>query len=57
MVANLKKYIDQFSSGWISYLSPSNLKDVKDKCLILKKEFEEKHGIKNGVVRVVSKRA
>jgi hypothetical protein len=56
MYGNLKKYIDQFSSGWISYLAPANMKDVKDKCLILKKEFEEKHDIKSGTVRVVSRR-
>ena len=56
MYGNLKRYIDQFSSGWISYLSPANMKDVKENCLILKKEFEEKHNIKTGNVRVVSKR-
>ncbi len=56
MVGNLKKYIDQFSSGWISYLAPANMKEVKEKCLILKKEFEEKNDIKSGTVRVVSKR-
>ncbi len=57
MYGNLKKYIDQFSSGWIAYLSPTNLKDVKEKCLILKKEFEDKHEIKSGTVKVSSKRA
>lgn len=56
MYGNLKKYIDQFSSGWIAYLAPASMKDVKDKCLILKKEFEEKHAIKSGLVKVVSKR-
>lgn len=56
MYGNLKKYIDQFSSGWISYLSPSNMKDVKEKCLYLKKEFEEKNDIRSGVVKVISKR-
>ncbi|HOO09600.1 MAG TPA: hypothetical protein PKW06_06650, partial [Cyclobacteriaceae bacterium] len=56
MYGNLKKYIDQFSSGWISYLSPPNMKDVKEKCLQLKKEFEDKHGIKSGTVKVVAKR-
>lgn len=56
MYGNLKKYIDQFSSGWISYLAPANMKDVKERCLILKKEFEDKHEIKSGTVRVVSKR-
>lgn len=56
MYGNLKKYIDQFSSGWISYLAPANMKDVKDKCLILKREFEEKNEVKSGTVKVVSKR-
>jgi hypothetical protein len=57
MYGNLKKYIDQFSSGWIAYLTPATMKDVKDKCLILKKEFEEKNDIKSGNVKVVSKRS
>jgi hypothetical protein len=57
MYGNLKKYIDQFSSGWISYLAPANMKDVKDKCLVLKKEFEDKNNIKSGVIQVVSKRS
>lgn len=56
MYGNLKRHIDQFSSGWISYLSPANMKDVKEKCKILKKNFEEKHLIKPGTVKVVSKR-
>lgn len=57
MYGNLKKYIDQFSSGWITYLSPSNLKDTKEKCMHIKKEFEEKNEIKSGTVKVISKRA
>jgi hypothetical protein len=57
MIGNLKKYVDQFSSGWIAYLAPANLKDVKDKCLALKKEFEEKNEIKSGTVKVVSRRS
>ena len=56
MYGNLKKYIDQFSSGWIAYLAPVNLKDVKEKCLTIKKEFEEKNDIKSGIVKVASKR-
>lgn len=56
MYGNLKRYIDQFSSGWISYLSPANMKDVKEKCLIIKKDFEEKNEIKSGTVKVVSRR-
>lgn len=57
MYGNLKKYIDQFSSGWITYLAPSNMKDVKEKCMHIKKEFEDKHEIKSGTVKVISKRA
>ncbi len=57
MYGNLKKYIDQFSSGWISYLAPANMKSVKEKCKAFKKEFEEKHQIKSGVVKVVSRRS
>lgn len=53
---NLKRYIDQFSSGWISYLAPANMKEVKQTCLHVKKEFEDKNDIKKGVVKVVSKR-
>ncbi|MCG8385879.1 MAG: hypothetical protein MJA30_10085 [Cytophagales bacterium] len=56
MYGDLKRYIDQFSSGWISYLSPANMKDVKESCLILKKEFEEKNDIKKGIVKVANKR-
>lgn len=54
---NLKKYIDQFSSGWISYLSPGSMKDMKETCLHVKKTFEEKNDIQKGVVRVISRRA
>ncbi|MCK5699636.1 MAG: hypothetical protein KAI29_00720 [Cyclobacteriaceae bacterium] len=57
MYGNLKRYIDQFSSGWISYLSPVNMKGVKETCIMLKKDFEEKNGIKRGTVKVVSKRS
>jgi len=57
MQGNLKRYIDQFSSGWIAYLAPANLKEAKEKCLALKKEFEEKNNIKSGVVRVIGKRS
>jgi cation transport ATPase len=54
---NLKKYIDQFSSGWLSYLSPSNMKDMKETCLQVKKTVEENYDIQKGVVRVISRRA
>ena len=57
MYGNLKRYIDQFSSGWISYLSPANMKGVKETCIMLKKDFEEKNGIKRGTVKVISKRS
>lgn len=56
MYGSLKKYLDQFSSGWLAYLSPANLKDTKQTCLTLKKEFEDKHKIKSGTVKVVSRR-
>lgn len=56
MYGNLKKYIDQFTSGWISYLSPGNMKAVKERCIGLKKDFEEKNNIKPGVVKVISRR-
>lgn len=56
MYGNLQRYIDQFSTGWISYLSPSSMKVVKDLCLQEKKEFEEKNGIRPGIVKVVSKK-
>ncbi len=56
MYGNLKKYIDQFTSGWIAYLAPGNMKEAKEKCLILKKEFEERNNIKSGIVKVTNKR-
>lgn len=56
VLGNLKSYIDQFTTGWISYLSPQNLKEVKTKCLNIKKEFEEKHAIKSGTVKVIKRR-
>ncbi len=55
MVGNLKRYIDQFSSGWIAYLTPANLKSAKERCLVLKKEFEDQHNIRSGTVKVVAK--
>ncbi|MCP4312783.1 MAG: hypothetical protein GY790_16085 [Bacteroidetes bacterium] len=57
ILGNLKSYIDQFTTGWISYLSPQNLKEVKVKCMNIKKEFEEKHAIKSGTVKVVKRRS
>ncbi len=56
MYGNLKRYIDQFTSGWISYLSPNTMKEVKENCLQLKKDFEAKHEVKSGDVKVVAKR-
>lgn len=56
MIGNLKKYIDQFSSGWISFLAPDNMKAVKERCLAVKKSFEDKQGIRPGIVKVISKR-
>ena len=56
ILGNLKSYIDQFTTGWISYLSPQNLKEVKTKCVNIRKEFEEKHSIKAGTVKVIKRR-
>lgn len=56
MTGNLKKYIDQFSSGWLAYLAPENMKNLKERCLNLKKDFEEKNGIRPGIVKVISRR-
>jgi hypothetical protein len=56
ILGNLKSYIDQFTTGWISYLSPQNLKEVKTKCMNIKRDFEEKHAIKSGTVKVVKRR-
>lgn len=56
MYGNLKKYIDQFTSGWVSYLSPANMKEVKERCLSIKKDFEDKNDIRKGVVRVINRR-
>jgi hypothetical protein len=50
---NLKGYIDQFSNGWISYLTPDNLKDKKNICLSIKNDFIEKHHIQPGIVKVM----
>jgi len=57
MYGNFKKYIDQFSTGWVSYLSPASMKTVKELCIQEKKEFEDKHGINPGIVKVISKKA
>ena len=52
---NLKGYIDQFSSGWISYLAPDSMKDKKNQCMNIRNEFLERHGIQPGIVKVVKK--
>jgi len=57
ILGNLKSYIDQFTTGWISYLSPQNLKEVKTKCMNIRKDFEEKHAIKAGTVKVIKRRS
>lgn len=56
MYGNLKKFMDQFSAGWVAYLAPDNMKAVKERCLGMKKDYEEKHGIKPGIVKVIAKR-
>ena len=56
MVGNLKKYIDQFTNGWVSYLAPDNMKAIKAACLQAKKDFEDKNQIRPGIIKVISKR-
>ena len=56
MTGNLKKYVDQFTNGWIAYLAPDNMKPIKTNCLQMKTEFEEKNKIRPGIVKVISKR-
>lgn len=50
---NLKGYIDQFTTGWISYLAPESMKELKNKCLSIKDEFLRTHNIQPGVVKVI----
>ncbi|MBN2523668.1 MAG: hypothetical protein JXB24_10370 [Bacteroidales bacterium] len=50
---NLKGFIDQFTTGWVSYLAPDNLKNVKTKCLNIRDGFIEKHKIQPGIVKVI----
>jgi hypothetical protein len=50
---NLKGYIDQFTTGWVSFLAPDSLKDAKTKCLNIRDEFLEKHKIQPGIVKVL----
>jgi hypothetical protein len=57
ILGNLKSYIDQFTTGWISYLSPQSLKEVKVKCVNIRKEFEEKHAIKSGTLKAIKRRS
>jgi len=50
---NLKGYIDQFTTGWVSYLAPNSMKDTKTKCLNIRDEFLEKNKILPGIVKVM----
>lgn len=50
---NLKGYIDQFTTGWVSYLAPNTMKDTKTKCLNIRDEFLEKNKILPGIVKVL----
>jgi hypothetical protein len=52
---NLKAYIDQFTAGWVSFLAPENMKEKKNKCLQIRNDFMEEHGIRPGIVKVVKK--
>jgi hypothetical protein len=50
---NLKGYIDQFTTGWVSYLVPNTMKDTKTRCFAIRDEFLEKHKIQPGIVKVI----
>ncbi len=50
---NLKGFIDQFTNGWISFLSTDNMKAVKTKCLNIRDEFLDRHKIVPGIVKVI----
>ena len=56
LIGNLKKYIDQFTTGWISYAAAGNLKEIKTKCLKIKKDFEDKNNIRSGIVKVARRK-
>lgn len=52
---NLKAYIDQFSTGWLSFLNPDNMKEKKNHCMQIRDNFLDEHGIQSGIVKVVKK--
>ena len=50
---NLRGYIDQFTTGWVSYLAPDNMKEIRAKCIAIHDEFVDKHNIEPGIVKVI----
>jgi len=50
---NLRGYIDQFTTGWISYLAPDSMKETRTNCLAIHEEFVDKHNIQPGIVKVI----
>ena len=50
---NLRGYIDQFTTGWVSYLAPEAMKETRMKCLALHDEFVDKHNIQPGIIKVI----
>ena len=50
---NLRGYVDQFTTGWVSYLAPDSMKEVRTKCLSIHDEFVDKHNIQPGIVKVI----
>ncbi len=50
---NLRGYVDQFTTGWVSYLAPDSMKEVRAKCLSIHDDFVDKHNIQPGIVKVI----
>ncbi len=50
---NVRGYIDQFTTGWISFLAPDSMKETKNKCMSIHDDFVEKHNIQPGIVKVI----
>ena len=50
---NLRGYIDQFTTGWVSFLGPDSMKETRTKCLAIHDEFVDKHNIQPGIVKVI----
>ena len=50
---NLRGYIDQFTTGWVSYLAPDSMKETRAKCIAIHDEFVDKHNIDPGIIKVI----